>query len=183
MKEHFLIIIVLITIIVFSDGVIRGEGMALKIKSDSFENMKDIPAKFTCMGENISPSLSWDNVPVGTKSFALISDDPDAPDPAAPKMTWVHWVAYDIPFGVKSMPERILLGDELPVGGYQGRSDFGTLGYGGPCPPIGKHRYFFKLYALDTLLGIGPGKSKQELVQAMRGHIIEEAVLIGKYQK
>lgn len=183
MREHLLIIFVLVFIVIFSDGVIKGEGMGLKLKSDSFEHMGEIPLKHTCKGDNISPSLSWENIPLGTKSFVLIADDPDAPNPESPQMTWVHWLAYDIPAGVNMIPERILSSEELPVGGHHGRSDFNELGYGGPCPPIGKHRYFFKLYALDTILGIGSGKSKRDLEVAMSGHVLEEAVLIGKYQK
>ncbi len=157
--------------------------MPFTIISPNFEQMGEIPAKYTCEGENISPELSWKNLPKGTMSLALISDDPDAPDPNAPKMTWVHWVVYNIPTNATGLKEGILLSD-LPKGAIQGINDSRNIGYGGPCPPIGRHRYFFKLYALDTVLNnlVQPVK-KSQLEEAMKGHIIEETQLIGTYKK
>ena len=151
--------------------------MSFKLQSPSFSNEGMIPAKFTCQGENVSPELHWSDAPKGTKSFVLICDDPDAPDPAAPKMTWVHWVLYDIPAEVAKLAEK------NPTNGVSGITDFKKPGYGGPCPPIGTHRYFFKFYALDTMLNLATGKTKVEIVKAMQGHILAESVLMGKYLK
>lgn len=156
---------------------------AFKLTSLKFEHEGIIPTKYTCQGSDISPPLSWSNEPQDTKSFVLISDDPDAPDPDNPKMTWVHWVAYDIPPSVHEFSENMPTTNKLPTGGTQGESDFHTIGYGGPCPPKGSHRYFFKLYALDTLLSLPAGKTKEEIVKAMEGHIIDKTELIGYYRK
>ncbi len=125
--------------------------MAIQLTSDSFSHQGEIPSKHTCEGEDTSPPLSWVGAPEGTKSFVLIVDDPDAPDPKAPKMTWVHWVLYNIPPNSEGLAEAVLVQD-LPSGTLQGRNDWGRTGYGGPCPPIGRHRYFHKFYALDTVL-------------------------------
>ena len=155
--------------------------MSLTLESTAFAANAAIPAKHTCEGEDASPPLAWSGAPVGTKSFALIVDDPDAPDPAAPKMTWVHWVLYDIPAQAASLAGGIDPG-ELPAGTCEGVNDWGRTGYGGPCPPIGRHRYFHKLYALDTVLGDLGRPKKAALEKAMQGHVLAEAVLVGTYQ-
>ncbi len=154
----------------------------MKLTSPSFVNQGDIPKKYTCDGEDISPALEWSEVPEGTKSFALIVDDPDAPDPANPRMTWVHWVLYNLPATAVSLPEGAVKKD-LPEGTMEGLNDWKKTGYGGPCPPIGKHRYFHKLYALDVVLEDLnlPGKAKIE--KAMEGHVLLKAELVGLYQR
>ena len=157
--------------------------MAFTFSSPDFGDGQPIPTKFTCEGEDISPALEWKDPPKGTVSFVLIVDDPDAPDPKAPKMTWVHWVAYDIPATVTGISQKIETTEKLKVGGTSGFSDFKKYGYGGPCPPIGEHRYFFKLYALKTTLDLVPGKTKKDVMQAMKGKVIGEVKFIGKYSK
>jgi len=156
--------------------------MALILSSPAFTDNGPMPAQYTCEGADISPPLGWSNAPEGTKSFAFILDDPDAPDPKAPKITWVHWVLYNIPADVSALPE-----DEaqngLPAGTQGGLNNWKRTGYGGPCPPIGRHRYFHKLYALDTLLPDLDEPTKSQLLSAMKGHILAEAQLIGTYQK
>jgi len=153
--------------------------MAFAISSPSFQNGGNIPKKFTCDGADASPELHWISPPGGAQSFALIADDPDAP-----VGTWTHWVLYDLPAQSASLPEGVAKVDELPTGGRQGRNDFRRIGYGGPCPPPGKpHRYFFKLYALDKKLNLKSGATKQELEQAMQGHILGQTELVGKYQR
>ncbi|HKY69578.1 MAG TPA: YbhB/YbcL family Raf kinase inhibitor-like protein [Gammaproteobacteria bacterium] len=154
--------------------------MALEITSSAFKHQGTIPVQYTCQGQDVSPPLAWKNIPEGTKSFALIVDDPDAPDPNAPKMTWVHWVLYNIPSQVMVLPENIKI---LPLGTLQGLNDWQRTGYGGPCPPIGRHRYFYKLYALDVLLPDLQTPTKMELEEAIAEHILEEATLMGTYQK
>jgi Raf kinase inhibitor-like YbhB/YbcL family protein len=153
--------------------------MALKLGSPAFQQNGSIPTVHTCDGANTSPPLKWSDVPEGTKSLALIVDDPDAPDPNAPKRTYVHWVLYDIP------PTTSELADDgaLPSGARDGRNDDGKRGYGGPCPPVGRHRYFFKLYALDTMLGDLGTLTKDVLERAMRGHVIADAELVGTYER
>jgi hypothetical protein len=156
--------------------------MAFEIKSASFSHQGDIPTKHTCEGDDVSPPLSWSAAPAGTKSLALIVDDPDAPDPKAPKMTWVHWVLYNIPPAATGLPEGVKK-SALPAGTGEGLNDWKRTGYGGPCPPIGRHRYFHKLYALDTTLsGLGT-PTKADLEKAMKGHVLATAELIGTYQK
>jgi Raf kinase inhibitor-like YbhB/YbcL family protein len=156
--------------------------MALVIKSTAFAPNGVIPIKHTCEDEDVSPGLEWSGVPEGAKSLALIVDDPEAPDPAAPKMVYVHWVLYDLPPATRGLPQGVTSA-QLPKGAREGKSDFGRLGYGGPCPPIGRHRYFFKLYALDAVLGdLGGGATKADVERAMKGHIIEQAELVGTYQ-
>lgn len=157
--------------------------MALKITSIAFPHGGDIPVFYTCQGEDISPPLSWEGAPPYTKSFALIVDDPDAPDPKAPRMTWVHWILFDIHPQTNSLGEIKDYSETIVGIGTQGMTDFRRPGYGGPCPPIGKHRYFFKLYALDIMLNLRPGISKAELLEKMMGHILEEAQLMGYYEK
>lgn len=156
--------------------------MALSLHSSAFTQCSAIPAKYTCMGEDVSPPLTWHGLPIQTKSLVLIVDDPDAPDPKAPKMTWVHWLVYNIPADTGGLPEGVTA-DQLPAGAEQGVNDWDKVGYGGPCPPIGRHRYFHKLYALDTVLtGLGhPSKAKLEA--AMQGHIIESTELIATFVK
>jgi hypothetical protein len=152
---------------------------ALTVTSTAFGEGGAIPTRYTCEGQDTSPPLAWSGVPAGTKSLALILDDPDAPDPKAPERTWVHWVLYDIPATAKSLPE----GGALPAGTREGRNDWGRTGYGGPCPPKGRHRYMHKLYALDASLGdLGPA-TKAEVEKAMKGHILAEGRLVGTYEK
>ena len=154
----------------------------MKLSSPSFENQGSIPKKFTCDGEDISPALEWSGAPEGSETFVLIVDDPDAPDPANPRMTWVHWVLYNIPTTVVPLPEGVKDSD-LPEGPLQGRNDWNKTGYGGPCPPIGQHRYFHKLYALDTVLPDLGQPTKEKLEKAMDGHVLSQAELIGLYQR
>jgi Raf kinase inhibitor-like YbhB/YbcL family protein len=149
----------------------------MKLSSTAFAANGAIPPQYTCEGADRSPPLAWSDAPAGTKSFALIVDDPDAPDPKAPKMTWVHWVAYDIPATAHAIAEA------SPAGGRDGENDFKKSGYGGPCPPVGRHRYFFKLYALDAMLGDLKKPTKATLEKAMKGHILGSAELVGTYQK
>jgi len=156
--------------------------MALSLSSSSFAGQGEIPAKYTCEGDDVSPPLAWSDLPAGTKSLALIVDDPDAPDPRAPKTTWVHWVVYNIPPTASGLAEATKK-DTLPRGASEGLNDWGRPGYGGPCPPVGRHRYFFKLHALDTTLsGLGSAR-KAEVERAMDGHVLDRAELIGTYEK
>jgi hypothetical protein len=156
--------------------------MALSLSSPVFEQNGSIPKLYTCQGKDISPALIWSGLPDGTKSIALIVDDPDAPDPAAPKRTWVHWVLYNIPPTATGLPEAVNA-TGLPSGTRQGRNDWDRTGYGGPCPPIGRHRYFHKLYALDVVLQDLKQPTKATLLEAMKGHILEQVELVGTYQK
>lgn len=156
--------------------------MTLTISSPAFAHNSKIPAIYTCDGRNISPPLQWTEIPPGSKSLVLIIDDPDAPDPAAPKRIWVHWVLYNIPASVSGLTEDIAP-QALPAGTMEGLNDGGTTGYGGPCPPIGCHRYFHKLYALDVVLPDLHQPTKKALLQAMEGHILAHAEIIGLYQR
>jgi len=156
--------------------------MSLTLTSPAFENEGEIPTKYTCNGEDISPPLQWSGVPEGTQSLALIVDDPDAPDPLFPVMTWVHWVLYNIPPTASELPEGVSA-SELPPGTLEGLNDWKRTGYGGPCPPRGRHRYFFKLYALDRMLPGLDKPSKKKLETAMKGQVLEETALIGTYKK
>jgi Raf kinase inhibitor-like YbhB/YbcL family protein len=156
--------------------------MSFTLKSPAFANGHEIPVDYTCEAGDVSPALAWSGVPSGTKSLALIVDDPDAPDPAAPKMTWVHWVLYNMPADSSHIPEAADQ-DDLPAGTLEGKNDWKRTGYGGPCPPIGRHRYFFKLYALDTVLPDLNNPTKAELEKAVEGHILAKAELVGLYQK
>ncbi len=155
---------------------------SLLLSSDAFGSGQEIPSRYTCQGKDCSPPLKWTGAPAGTQSFALIVDDPDAPDPAAPKMTWVHWVLYNLPAGCHGLAEDAAA-CALPGGSAEGKNDWKRAGYGGPCPPIGRHRYFFKLYALDTQLPDLREPSKTQLEQAMSGHVLAHTQLIGTYQK
>lgn len=156
--------------------------MPLSISSPAFQPGGEIPSAHTCEGSDAAPALRFDGAPAGTKSLALIVDDPDAPDPKAPKMTYVHWVLHDLPPDCAGLPEGAT-SRALPAGTREGTNDWKRQGYGGPCPPIGRHRYFFKLYALDTMLGDLHHPTKAKLLQAMDGHVIQEAQLMGTYQK
>lgn len=150
------------------------------LSSPCFKPHSEIPSAYTCEGGDRAPALSFSELPAGTRSLALIVDDPDAPDPRAPKTTWVHWVLYNIPPSATGLPEG---GAPLPSGALEGKNDWKRTGYGGPCPPIGRHRYFFKLYALDTVLPDLGHPSKAQLLQAMQEHILSQAELVGTYQK
>lgn len=156
--------------------------VTLTVTSQAFTHGAGIPTRYTCEGADASPPLGWSGVPDGTKSLALIVDDPDAPDPAAPKMTWVHWVLYNIPPTATGFGEGIASKD-LPNGTHEGANDWHRTGYGGPCPPIGRHRYFHKLYALDVTLPDLGKPSKAALEKAMQGHVLAQGELVGTYQK
>ena len=151
----------------------------MKLSSTAFAAQGEIPRRHTCEGDDVAPALAWSELPAGTRSLALIVDDPDAPDPAAPQRTWVHWVLFDIPPGTTGVPE----GGQAPAGAKAGLNDWHRTGYGGPCPPIGRHRYFFKLYALDTALPDLRQPNKAVLEKAMQGHVLAQAELVGTYQK
>jgi len=172
--------IILPAVFFLASSVYGGEAVSFAIDSPDFIHMGDIPAKYTCEGEDTSPALVFAGAPEGTKSLALIVDDPDAPDPAAPKMTWVHWVLYDLPPDTSGLEESVT---SLPADTLEGTNDWKRTGYGGPCPPIGRHRYFFKLYALDTVLPDLHEPTKVKLEQAMQGHVLAQTELIGTYQK
>ncbi len=151
----------------------------MQLTSPAFAEGQSIPRKYTCDGADISPALQWRGVPVPTRSVALICDDPDAP-----AGTWVHWVLYGLPAEMRELPADMPTAETLPNGARQGMNDFGRIGYGGPCPPPGKpHRYFFKLYALDTTLPLMPRATRADLVQAMEGHVLAEAQAMGIYQR
>ena len=156
--------------------------MTMILRSSAFTQGDEIPAKHTCVGEDISPPLSWQDLPEGTQSLALIVDDPDAPDPQAPKMTWVHWVAYNIPADATELAEGASK-THLPPGAQEGLNDWNKTGFNGPCPPIGRHRYFHKLYALDTRLEKIEQTNKLQLEAAMQGHILGTAELMGTFAK
>jgi hypothetical protein len=152
----------------------------MMLLSGAFGHNQPIPRKYTCDGKDISPPLSWSGVPANAKSLVLIVDDPDAPDPAAPRMTWVHWVLYNIPPTASGLSEGAM---DLPAGAQQGANDWHRLGYGGPCPPVGRHRYFHKLYALDNVIHGLSRPPKSAIEMAMRGHVLAQAELIGTYQR
>lgn len=154
--------------------------MDMVLSSSAFAHNGSIPKLYTCQGEDVSPPLAWGNVPAGAKSLVLIVDDPDAPDPAAPRTTWVHWVLYNLPASTAGLPEAV---KTLPSGTREGLNDWTRSGYGGPCPPIGCHRYFHKLYALDVVLPDLNTPTKKTLEHAMTGHILAEVQMIGTYQK
>ena len=156
----------------------KGGSMSITIECSAFAQNKAIPSKYTCDGPDISPPLAWKNIPEKTKSLVLICDDPDAP-----VGTWVHWVCYDMPPATTLLPEGVPKSDSIPNGGKQGITDFGSIGYGGPCPPSGTHRYFFKIYALDKELGLPAGKTKKDIEQAMKGHVLAQGQLIGMYSR
>jgi Raf kinase inhibitor-like YbhB/YbcL family protein len=166
-----------------SAALASGKGaaaMSLTLTSSSFSPQGEIPTRYTCEGQDVSPALSWSGVPAGTKSLVLIVDDPDAPDPKAPKMTWVHWILYDLPPDSTGLAEGA---SSLPPGTREGQNDWKRTGYGGPCPPIGRHRYFHKLYALDVVLPDLGTPTKARLEEAMKGHVLAQAEIVGTYQK
>ncbi|HEY0660289.1 MAG TPA: YbhB/YbcL family Raf kinase inhibitor-like protein [Lysobacter sp.] len=156
--------------------------MALILESGAFAAGAAIPVRYTCEGDDVSPPLAWSDVPAGTRSLALIVDDPDAPDPAAPQRTWVHWVLYNLPPDSHGLADGVK-STQLPTGTREGRNDWKRAGYGGPCPPIGRHRYFHKLYALDVVLPDLGRPDKTQLLKAIEGHVLAQAELIGTYQK
>ncbi len=157
----------------------KRKGHGLQLASSSFPAEGNIPTQFTCQGEDISPALTWNNAPPGTKTFALIIHDPDAPKAGG----FTHWVAYNLPATVSQITQGAAKGENLPGGGIQGKNDFGQTGYRGPCPPSGTHRYYFYLYALGAELNLPPGASKDELERAMQGHMLEKTALMGRYKK
>jgi Raf kinase inhibitor-like YbhB/YbcL family protein len=172
-------IILLIAAAAWSQQRQGGSAMSFKLSSSAFQPGGDIPSKYTCSGADVSPTLDWTDPPPGTQTFALIVDDPDAP-----VGTWVHWVAYDLPASARQLPEGVPKTDAIPGGGTQGQNDFRKTGYGGPCPPPGKpHRYYFKLYALDSKLSLKPGATKKAVEQAMAGHILAQTEVMGRFQR
>lgn len=170
--------ILLLYIISIMSIVIYGGKMEIVFYSPSFDKSGWIPTNFTCDGSDISPKLVWSHLPAETKSIAIINDDPDAP-----MGTWVHWLIYNIPSTISQLDEGQPRKEILPNNALQGRNSWGKIGYGGPCPPSGTHRYFFRLYALDQKLSIMPGASKEELLKAMEGHILGQAEFYGKYSR
>ncbi len=161
---------------------LEGQPMKFAMSSPAFRSYGEIPSRYTCDGEDVSPPLKWSGIPAGTRSLALIMEDPDAPDPAHPTMIWIHWVLYNIPPGTDGLPEDAH-GADLPHGTREGLNDWKRRGYGGPCPPIGRHRYFAKLYALDSVLPDLVPPTKAVLEKAMQGHILAQQELVGTYQR
>ena len=161
-----------------SAGTNGAEKMSISLTSSAFKEGELIPPRFTCSGENVSPPLAWGPVPAEAKSLALVVDDPDAP-----RGTWVHWVVYNLPAAARELPEGVPAQDAITGGGRQGKNDFGQTGYGGPCPPGGTHRYYFKLYALNAALDLPAGATKQDLLKAMYGHILDEGQLMGRFRR
>lgn len=183
MKRWYFIVTLMVFVgFIFTTHAKEEVRQTMNLTSPHFENQKDIPKAYTCDGKDVSPALKWSDIPPGTQSLALIVDDPDAPDPANPRMTWVHWVLYNIPVAAVSLPEAVAKQD-LPEGTLEGLNDWKRTGYGGPCPPIGKHRYFHKLYALDVVLPDLKLPTKAKLEEAMQGHVLAKAELIGLYQR
>lgn len=171
-------LVILLTCLALATAAFGQHGGSMKIESSAFMNGQPIPQKFTCQGDDTSPALSWSGAPSTTKSLALIADDPDAP-----VGIWVHWVLFDLAANTHSLPENVAK-SEHAQSGIQGTNDFKKIGYGGPCPPPGKpHRYFFKLYALDTTLSLKAGATKQDVEKAMQGHVLAHAELMGTYQR
>lgn len=167
---------------VVSVMIVHAAEERLVLTSPAFLEGESIPAQYTCDGEDLVPPLAWSGVPAGARSLALIVDDPDVPDPAAPTRTWVHWVVYDIPPTAKGIAEGGG-GARLPAGSREGTNDWKRTAFGGPCPPIGRHRYFHKLYALDVTLPDLEAPTKAELEAAMQGHVLASSVLVGTYQR
>ena len=154
------------------------EVMSLQLISTAFAARQPIPARYSCLGQDVSPPLAWADPPQGTQGFALIADDPDAP-----VGIWVHWVLYNLPAGSRELPEVAPLDEKLGDGSLNGQNSWGRVGYGGPCPPAGTHRYFFRLYALDTQLDLPAGKDKKQVLKAMEGHILAQAELMGTFTR
>jgi Raf kinase inhibitor-like YbhB/YbcL family protein len=174
--------LLILSVIAWTGRVEGAPPMAFALSSPAFSAGGGVPARYTCEGDDISPPLVWSAPPPDTRSLAVIVDDPDAPDPGHPKMTWVHWVLYNLPPTAGSLPEAVT-DSALPAGARQGLNDWKRPGYGGPCPPIGRHRYFFKLYALDVRLPDSPRLSKAQLEAASAGHVLARSELIGTYEK
>jgi Raf kinase inhibitor-like YbhB/YbcL family protein len=179
-SSHHSVVTVVLTVALAIGGAEAREEGKMRMTSTAFSHEGSIPTVYTCEGRDLSPPLTWSGLPADTKSLALIVDDPDAPDPAAPKMTWVHWVLYNLPPTTEGLPEDARA---LPPGSREGVNDWKRTGYGGPCPPIGRHRYFHKLYALDVVLPDLKQPTKVQLEQAMKGHVLAETQLMGTYQK
>ncbi len=180
--KNLTLVFILVTSLFNCFNVFANEGkdsMSFTLQSKSFAHRGEIPSRFTCEGDDISPALTWSGVPENAKSLVLIVTDPDAPDPAAPKMTWVHWLLYNIPPSTTELSENFHPANQIK----EGKNDWHKTGYGGPCPPIGRHRYFFKLYALDIVLPDLNHPDKNKLEKAMAGHIIGQTELIGTYKK
>lgn len=156
--------------------------MTMTLDSTAFTHGEEIPTRHTCEGRDLAPPLAWSGIPAAARSLVLIVDDPDAPDPDAPRMTWIHWVLYNIPPDARGLPEACRTAD-LPPGTCEGINSWNRAGYGGPCPPVGRHRYFHKLFALDTVLPDLHAPSAQDLLSAMDGHVIAQAELVGTYRK
>lgn len=171
-----------VSLLIATGALDRQAAMTLTLTSSTFHDGGDIPAKHTCQGINVSPPLTWHDLPEGTKSLVLIVDDPDAPDPKAPKMTWVHWVVFNLPPDTGGLPEDADASG-YPAGTRVGLNDWKHAAYGGPCPPVGRHRYFHKLYALDVMLSDLNAPTKTKLEASMRGHVLAEVQLLGTYQK
>ena len=152
--------------------------MSIKLTSTAFQDGGLIPSNYTCDGANVSPTLNWSGVPPTAKALAIVCEDPDAPG-----KTWVHWVVYDIPPTTMQLPEGIVHEEKLSNGSKQGTNDFKNVGYGGPCPPSGTHRYFFRLYALDSETSLGLGATKERLLEAIDGHVLAQGELMGKYKR
>lgn len=171
-----------LALVVYTAVMTPTAAAAFSLSSAAFAAGEPIPSRYTCQGDDVSPPLAWTAPPPGTRSLALIVDDPDAPDPAAPRMVFAHWLLYDLPPAAGALPEAVAAA-ALPAGTRQGTNDFRRRGYGGPCPPIGRHRYFFKLYALDIVLGDLGAAGKAALERAMAGHVLADTELIGTYQK
>jgi Raf kinase inhibitor-like YbhB/YbcL family protein len=156
--------------------------MSLTLASPAFHHKGKIPARYTCDADNLSPPLNWSGVPASAQSLVLIVDDPDAPDPRAPRTIWVHWLLYNLPTHSSGLPEAVTSG-QLPPGTLEGINDWKRTGYGGPCPPIGEHRYFHKLYALDSVLADLHRPTKTQLERAMQGHVLEQVEIVGTYRR
>jgi Raf kinase inhibitor-like YbhB/YbcL family protein len=171
------VIVSLLVLGLAAPGALAGD---FKITSKAFSHNQEIPQKYTCQGKNVSPPLSWTGLPKGTKSLVLIVDDPDAPDPKKPKMVWDHWLLYNLPPTAKGLAEAV---KDPPKGTLEGKNSWKKTGYGGPCPPIGRHRYFHKLFALDIVLKDLKTPDKKSLLEAMKGHVLEKTELIGTYKK
>lgn len=179
-RLHAVVSSVLVPVLnlLFAAGVLGKPMATFQLKTSAFSNGGVIPPKFTCDGADVSPALSWNDPPAGTKAFALIMDDPDAP-----AGTWVHWVLYDLPASVRELPEGVPKAKDLEIGARQGSNDFRRIGYGGPCPPHGAaHRYSFRLYALDRHTQLPAGAAKGDLEHAMKGHILAQSELIGRFR-
>jgi Raf kinase inhibitor-like YbhB/YbcL family protein len=185
MRQHrvgLLALTILCTASISTGWLQAEEKTTFSLKSAAFDHGGEIPTTYTCEGQDVAPPLEWEGVPAQARSLVLIVDDPDAPDPHAPRMTWVHWVLYNIPPDAQGLPENAA-SEALPPGTGEGLNDWKRTGYGGPCPPIGRHRYFFKFYALDTVLEGLNNPTKKQVENAIQGHIIAQTKMIGTYEK